>query len=272
MTKSKAPNQTFVQPDKPAGERMVLSIFKIEYPFRWCPPGSFLMGSPPSEKKRDYSEDRPNMEIQHQVTLTQGFWMLETQVTQKMWKGIMGGNPSHFKGVKRPVDSVSWEDCQGYIQKLNDMGVAPAGYHFSLPTEAQWEYACRAGTKSPFNFGRIMLGGEANCTGGYPTMNNPALRRGEMPEKTTVVGAFPANAWGLYDMHGNVFEWCLDCYEDYPGDDARTDPVVLKSRWGHVVRGGTWRLGGAICRSASRLCSHSTGSDTGVRLALIRDK
>ena len=123
-----------------AGELMVLTIKGIKYPFRWCPPGTFEMGV-----GEGY--------LRH-VMLTHGFWMLETEVTQAMWENIMRKNPSHFKGKKLPVEQVSWDDCQEFIKKLNGLKVAPKGYLFSLPTEAQWEYACRAGTTTPFHFGK----------------------------------------------------------------------------------------------------------------------
>ncbi|MGL6225053.1 MAG: SUMF1/EgtB/PvdO family nonheme iron enzyme, partial [Thermoguttaceae bacterium] len=123
---------------KSAGERKVLTIKGVEYAFRWCPAGTFEMGSPTSEK------DRGGDETQHQVTLSKGFWMLETEVTQEMWKSVMGSNPSGFKGKNLPVETVSWDDCQNFIKQLNNS--SPSGFKFSLPTEAHWEYACRAGT------------------------------------------------------------------------------------------------------------------------------
>jgi hypothetical protein len=114
-----------------AGKRTILTVEGVAYAFHWCPPGTFTMGSPPDE------EGRYNDESQHEVTLTQGFWMLETQVTQWMWKSVMGHNPSRYKGSSLPVEQVSWDDCQGYIAKLNDMNVAPTGYKFLLPTYQQ---------------------------------------------------------------------------------------------------------------------------------------
>lgn len=272
MTKSNVSRKTFVQPDLPAGEQLVLLINGVKYSFRWCPPGTFMMGSPASEKKRE------DFETQHQVTLTRGFWMLETQVTQKMWHSIMGSNPSHFKGMKRPVERVNWNDCQEYIQKLNDTAIVPANYHFSLPSEAQWEYACRAGTKTPFHFGRTLYGKEANCGCGYPTMSRGEYlnEATELGKKTMKVGSFPANAWGLYDMHGNVYEWCVDRLVDYP-EGSVTDPKNESSPkyLDAVVRGGSWYNGAQYCRSASRSTS-SKGTparfDAGLRLALVFDE
>jgi len=168
-----------------AGERIELTINGVEYAFRWCPAGTFMMGDEPGEVS---------------VTLSRGFWMLETEVTQAMWASVMGNNPSNFKGVKLPVEQVSWNDCQEFIKKLNELKAAPAGFKFSLPTEAQWEYACRAGTTTAYHFGNTLTQQQANFGG----------------NQTKEVGSYPANAWGLKDMHGNVLEWCLDCYGNYP--------------------------------------------------------
>ena len=224
-----------VMPQHRAGERMVLTIKGIEYAFRWCPPGTFMMGSAPDEADRDDDEQ------QHEVTLSHGFWMLETQVTQGMWVSVMGNNPSHFKGDKLPVESVSWYDCQEYITKLNDElksrgnqspglkpigGLIPAalkGFQLSLPTEAQWEYACRAGTTTAYHFGDTLTQQQANFGGSIG--------------RTKEVGSYPANAWGLRDMHGNVWEWCSDLFEDYPSG-AVTDPMGAERGLLRVLRGG----------------------------------
>ena len=214
-------------------------INNVEYAFRWCPAGTFMMGSPTSE------EERQDDETQHQVTLSRGFWMLETQVTQEMWTSVMGSNPSKFKGNKLPVETVSWNDCQEYIKKLNallaDTPGAPAGFMFSLPTEAQWEYACRAGTTTVYSFGDTLSLEQANI------INFANMGGGQMSE----VGKYPANAWGLYDMHGNVCEWCQDWYGDYPSG-AVTDPVGPPSGSNRVVRGGGSGNDAKYCRSAFR--------------------
>ena len=212
-----------------AGYRMALPINGVEYAFRWCPPGTFMLGSPVSEARRD------NDETQHQVTLSRGFWMLETEVTQEMWKKVMGNNPSNFKGVKLPVEQVSWNDCQEYIKKLNEIKVASAGFKFSLPTEAQWEYACRAGTRTAYYFGDTLTQQQANFGG----------------NQTKDVGSYPANAWGLKDMHGNVWEWCADWKGDYPSGTV-TDPVGSPTGSYRVIRGGSWIYCAGGCRSALR--------------------
>ncbi len=130
-----------------AGTRKVLTIKGVDFAFRYCPPGTFQMGSPLSEADRD-SDEGPR----YKVTLTKGFWMLETSVTQGMYRAITGSNPSYFKsGDNYPAEKVSWLDCQSFCESLNALGVAPEGFAFRLPTEAEWEYACRAGTTGPFN-------------------------------------------------------------------------------------------------------------------------
>jgi len=245
------------------GERKVLSISGVEYPFRWCPSGTFMMGSPASET------DRQANETHHQVTLSRGFWLLETPVTQSMWESVMGSSPSKFTGSKKlPVEQVSWDDCQGFLQKLNGLGVAPDGYRFALPTEAEWEYACRAGTTTPFNFGSTLNGDKANCNGNYPYGTST---KGKYLEKTTDVDSYPANAWGLYDMHGNVLEWCHDWYGDYPSG-AVTDPTGATTGSDRVIRGGSWSDFAQYCRSAYRHDDDPSYrfSACGVRLSLVR--
>ena len=237
--------------DRKAGERMVLMIQEVEYAFRWCPAGTFMMGSPASEPGR-----RDN-ETQHSVTLSHGFWMLETQVTQAMWESVMRSNPSHFKGAKLPVEMVSWNDCQEYIKKLNELlagtPVAPAGYQFSLPTEAQWEYACRAGTTTAYHFGDTLTQQQANFDG----------------NQTKEVGSYPANVWGLKDMHGNVWERCADWFGDYP-NNAVTDPTGVPNGSLRVIRGGGWGNPAEYCRSALRSYTGqiNRGNTLGLRLIL----
>ena len=242
---------------------MVLSVKSVEYAFRWCPAGTFKRGSPEGEAKRHDDE------LQHQVTLTRGFWMLETAVTQAMWESVTGSNPSRFKGsVKLPVENVSWEDCQAYIEKLNALNVAPSGFKFSLPTEAQWEYACRAGTTTPFHFGSVLNGDQANCDGNYPYGTET---KGPYLERTSEAGSYPSNAWGLYDMHGNVWEWCSDWHDEYPSG-AVTDPVGPSTGSYRVIRGGSWFSLAGHCRSAYRFFNDPSGRGSliGVRLSLVR--
>ena len=240
-----------------SGARTVLSIKGVEYAFRWCPPGMFMMGSPASELGRIGNE------TQYHVVLSHGFWMLETPVTQSMWENVTGSNPSGFRGANLPVECVSWDDCQEFIQKLNGLNVAPTGYRFSLPTEAQWEYACRAGTTTPFHFGSTLDIDKANFSGSVGPPNEPG--------RTSAVGSYPANAWGLHDMHGNVREWCLDWYGNYPSGSV-TDPTVPFGSV-RVIRGGCWSRNSHAteCRSASRSAYGQSErvSFIGFRLALV---
>jgi formylglycine-generating enzyme required for sulfatase activity len=241
------------------GERMTLTINNVEYAFRWCPAGTFLMGSSESE------EYRGNNETQHQVTLSRGFWMQETEVTQEQWESVMGNNPSQFKGNQLPVENVSWEDCQEYMRKMNALILSD--YEFSLPTEAQWEYACRAGSTTPFNFGSTLNGDKANCDGNYPYGTST---KGTYLKKTASVGSYQANAWGLYDMHGNVWEWCSDWYGDYLVGSV-TDPTRANNGSYRALRGGSWYCLAKYCRSAFQYIVLPMYGDyeLGVRCSLV---
>jgi len=207
--------------------------------FRWIVPGSFEMGSPASEAERDSDEER------HHVTLTKGFWMAQYEVTQQDWDAVMGSNASYFKGVRRPVDSVSWVQCQEFIAKLSSRRLS---VNYRLPTEAEWEYACRAGTTTPFHFGETITPGQVNYKGTKPY---GTAEKGFFRETTGNVGSFAPNAWGLYDMHGNVYEWCQDLTGDYP-TEAVTDPTGAPAGETRVLRGGSWSVDAKYCRSAYR--------------------
>ncbi len=200
-------NPSPAQPKNPPKE---FTIF-IGMNFVWIPPGTFQMGSPKDEHGR--SQD----EILHKVTLTRGFYLGVTTVTQEQWLAVMGANPSFHKGEKNlPVECVSWDDCQVFLEKLSKK----EGQVYRLPTEAEWEYACRAGTTTPFYFGdNITSDSMVNFNGNYPYRKGIGSAR----NRTTQVGIFPANAWGLFDMHGNVMQWCADSYLDYP-QGAVVDP------------------------------------------------
>jgi len=207
--------------------------------FVWIPPGNFKMGSPKEEM------DRKENETQHKVTLTKGFYMGVFTVTQEQWKEVMGNNPSTFKGEKNlPVDNLSWDDCQEFIKKLREKDKKV----YRLPTEAEWEFCCRAGTKTPFHFGETISTDQANYFGEavYGDGNKGVYRK-----KTTAVGSFPANAWGLHDMHGNVCQWCQDWHGDYPQKDV-IDPKGPEKGDVRVLRGGSWLNSPGSCRSAYR--------------------
>ena len=205
----------------------------------WVNPGTFEMGSPPEE------EDRRDRETQHTVTLTEGYWLGKHPVTQAQWQKVTRDNPSHFKGANRPVEKVSWTEVTSFCDKLTEMekkaGRVPKGMAYQLPTEAQWEYACRAGTKTAFSFGDSLTFGQANIRGG--------------PGETVDVGKYPANEWGFQDMHGNAWEWCQDWYGDYPRGAVR-DPVGLATGASRVARGGSWSstASSAVPRTGTGTC------------------
>ena len=201
-------------------------------------PGSFMMGSPRSEEGRDGDE------AQHRVTLTKGFWLGKYEVTQAQWRSVMGGNPSVFEGDDLPVEYVSWYDCQEFIQKVN----AQLSCGARLPTEAEWEYACRAGTTTAYFWGNALNGDKANCDGNHPCGTTV---EGPNRETTVPVGSYAANAWGFCDMHGNVEEWCNDWYGDY-SEGSMTDPMGPVSGEFRVLRGGSWYDTACDCRSATR--------------------
>jgi len=204
----------------------------------FIPAGEFMMGSPTSEKDRS-SDEGPV----HRVRITKPFYMGKYEVSQGQWQAVMGNNPSAFKGSdKLPVERVSWNDSQVFLGK--------AGDGLRLPTEAEWEYACRAGTNTPFYFGNTITTDQVNYDGNYPYAGGP---KGVYRQKTTPVGSFPPNAWELYDMHGNVWEWCEDWDEkDYYGQSPGSDPTGPGSGSYRVVRGGSWNYDAYFCRSANR--------------------
>ena len=207
----------------------------------YIPGGSFLMGSPENEQGRNQHESP-----QHQVTL-QPFYMSKYPITQEQYQAITRENPSHFKGKSRPVENVTWYDAVEFCQNLSQK----TGKIYRLPSESQWEYACRAGTTTPFYFGETITSELVNCDGNYPYSNAPKDKyRGE----TTDVGSFPPNSFGLYDMHGNVWEWCLDIWHiNYDG--APTDGSAWETLGDSnikVLRGGSWSNSSWNCRSARR--------------------
>ncbi|OBQ05166.1 MAG: hypothetical protein AN482_17160 [Anabaena sp. LE011-02] len=203
------------------------------------PAGTFYMGSPENEEGRHDSESP-----QHQVNVP-SFFIGKYPLTQAQYEAIMGNNPAHFKGNNLPVECVSWNDAVAFCQKLSQK----TGKNYKLPSEAQWEYACRAGTTTPFYFGESITPYLVNYDGRYPYANAPT---GQYREQTTDVGTFPPNAFGLYDMHGNVYEWCEDDWnENYI--NAPIDGSALISRSDKkTLRGGSWGFDHEDCRSACR--------------------
>ena len=242
--------------DDEAGIWVGFTYRGVRQAFRWIPPGEFTMGSPENEPERFKNEK------QHHVTLTKGFWLGETTVTQALWQAVMGGNPSRSKGEDHPVGEVSWDDARVFLDQLNGRYPELA---LRLPTEAEWEYACRAGTNTPFSSGANLTTDQANYNVNYPYAGG---KKGIDRGKTVPVTELPANAWGLYQMHGNVWEWCADWYGSYP-DEPVLDPTGPDTGDYRVLRGGSWILNARFLRSAYR--NHNEPSYrhlyTGFRLA-----
>jgi formylglycine-generating enzyme required for sulfatase activity len=218
------------------------------------PPGQFFMGSPPEELERQECEGP-----QHQVTISQPFFMGQYQVTQAQWAQVakmpqvkqkLDAQPSHFKDNPLfPVEQVSWLDAEEFCLRLS----VHTKRTYRLPSEAEWEYACRAGTTTPFHFGETITTELANYDGSVYGRG----KKEKSPGKTTAVGTFPANSFGLYDMHGNVWEWCLDhfhdSYEGSPADGSAWVDTKAKKNANRILRGGSWIDNPRRCRSANRL-------------------
>lgn len=230
------------------------------HPLCWCPAGEFVMGSPADEPER-----RPD-EQQVEVTLTKGFWIGKYELTQAEWKRAMGDLPGELtaelpEGDEFPVGNVNFAEAEAFCQKLTELGrrsgELPTGWEFRLPTEAQWEYACRAGTTTATSFGDQLSSTQANFQGKpyHGGAAGPSLHR------AAKVGSYPANPWGVHDMHGNTFEWCRDWYHfRLPGgrdpdlhDDLATATKSEHGDCSRVRRGGCWADEGWPCRSAFRV-------------------
>ena len=239
-------------------------VNSIDMKFAPIPAGKFLMGSPADEAERDPEE------VQHEVAITRPFYMGVHEVTQEQFQRVMGKAASFFHaknggGPDHPVETVRWKDALEFCAKLSILDPEQkAGRTYRLPTEAEWEYACRAGTTTPFHFG-ASLSTQANFKGTYPY---GGATPGPFLKKTAKVGSYPPNAWGLYDMHGNVSEWCSDWYDpDYYKRSPKADPAgpekgVLATGFAsdfyRVVRGGCWLDEGRGCRAAYRFRLQST--------------
>ena len=227
-----------------------------------CPAGSFEMGSPSGELGR-YDNEK-----QHHVTISKSFYIAKYPVTQAQYKAVMGNNPSYFKGDNNPVECVSWFKAKEFCDKLNEVtgSTRPAGYKFDLPTEAQWEYACRAGTTTSLNSGKNITSEYGRCS----NLDEVGWYDGNSGRTTHPVGLKKPNAWGIYDMHGNVCEWCRDRCDEYPSGSC-TDPEGPDSGSYRVYRGSGWRSFPWYCRSANR-CNYAPDfedCDLGFRIALV---
>lgn len=234
--------------DFETGEDMYGSWLRFEvggvaHRMRWIPPGTYTMGSPEDEEARDKHEGP-----QHEVTLD-GFWMGETAVPQALWKAVMGKNPSRFTGDKLPVETVSWKDC---IEFLSRLITRVKGLNTRLPTEAEWEYACRGGTSESR----------------YSELDAVAWHKGNSGGAAHSVGQLLPNAWGLYDMLGNVWERCSDWYGAY-SSEQQVSPTGPAAGVNRVIRGGSWGNGASDCRAACRFSRRPSlrALGLGVRLA-----
>jgi formylglycine-generating enzyme required for sulfatase activity len=228
------------------------------------PAGKFVMGSPAGEGERDPTE------LQHDVTITRPFYLGVYEVTQAEYAKVAGQNPSFFGpknggGPEHPVDQVRWGDAVSFCQKLSALPEEKkAGRVYRLPSEAEWEYACRAGTMTAFHLGNALSSEQANFNGKYPY---GGAAKGPYVKQTRKVGSYQANAWGLHDMHGNVWEWCADYYDpDYYKNSPKEDPkgpakgvmptgfkkATKQEDFFLVVRGGCWLDEARACRSAYR--------------------
>ena len=202
--------------------------------FVWIAPNTFSMGSLISEEGRDFDE------VLHTVVISRGFWICDHEVTQEEFQSVLGFNPSKVREASYPVESVNWDDAVEYCRRLTEREQATGnlmqGYRYRLPTEAEWEYACRAGSTTPI----------------YGILSDVAWYEGNSSGKIHSIKSKQPNAWGIYDMHGNVWEWCSDWYGDYPSSGVQADPVGPASGTERVFRGGSWYNPYAQCRSASR--------------------
>jgi len=230
---------------------------------------TFIMGSPLKEAQRileDYPHEKQIDEKQHNVTLTQGYYIQTTEVTQRQWKDVMGDNPSFFIGCgdNCPVENVSWIDAKLFIQKLN----AREGTNgYMLPTEAQWEYACRAGSKTSFSNGKLIgLDNDLNLDG-------VAWYLGNSDKTVHPVATKQSNRWGLFDMHGNVLEWCVNSKYRYPSYAVKNPPIsYLDSGSKRVYRGGSWGDPPYACRSAYRKDEEKSYRNKNLGLRLIKSE
>lgn len=243
-----------------AGDKKTLTVKSIDYTFCWCPPGEFLMGSPKTEAGRDDDE------VQHLVKLTQGFWLLETEVTQQMWESVMGTTiqeqqkkesvcgPLRGVGPRYPMYYVSWEEAKAFCCRLGEL----SGLKIVLPTEAQWEYACRAGS--------------TGAHGETDDLDQTIWCSDNSSHTSHEVKSKDPNAWGLYDMLGNVWEWCSDWYDkDYYTTPQNSDPAGPSEGNTKVDRGGSWIDDKRINRSGNRswnIAEYRIGN-VGFRLCLI---
>ena len=264
---------------RPAGAVKTLVIEDVPFSFRWAPPGKFWMGSPETEVMR------LDHETLHEVTIANGFWILATPVTQRQFMLTKKRNPAAFcsTGARRryvvgldtsefPIENISWNAAAIFCRKLSQkLRKAKEPFYFDLPTEEEWEYACRAGTSTVFFWGDAWSPDKANCNASYayppPALPHPAFDALEAerlhPCCSTPVGSYPPNAWGIYDTHGNCYEWCADLYAGYDGKE--TEHGFPDAR---VLRGGCCTTAAWFARSACRASLWPDMKGPGFRVVL----
>ena len=262
------------------GKWAEITVREIVQRLRWIEPGSFLMGAPKSETEglehpKWYLTERPL----HRVSISQGLWLADTACTQKLWKAVMHRNPSYFNGRNRgglqhPVEYVSWSEVQLFLQKITK---GLPGCMATLPTEAEWEYACRAGSKTAFSFDELVSTDQVNFNGYCFDYKG---EKGEDRERTLPVKALPANPWGLYEMHGNVREWCADRMRDYAAIEYVAEEVKdpgladafqaqVDNNQVYALRGGSWQHDAWCARSAYRDEGGASHSEKNIGFRLV---
>ena len=244
------------------GSNETFTIKEINLEMVKCPAGSFMMGSLEEEHKttKEYFNSFEHKELHkfnyseklHHVTFTKPFYIGKFEVTQSQYSALMDKNPSKFIGANNPVEMVSYDDAKSFCDKMNlkYLNILPNGYKFDLPTEAQWEYACRAGTNTAINNGKNLT----NEYGACPSLDEVAWYGMNSGNELHSVGQKKPNAWGIYDMHGNASEWCRDEYGEYPKEDTK-NPLGIYNSFIRVVRGGDCNAPAWCCRSAYRNCT-----------------
>jgi formylglycine-generating enzyme len=257
-----------LQQEAPEQPKLLANSLGIK--FALVPTGVFLMGSPETEAGR-----RCNESPQHEVAITRPFYLAVCPVTQEQYQKVMAGNPARFNrdgggGPEHPVEQVTWHDAVAFCKRLSAVAEErQTGRTYRLPTEAEWEYACRAGTATPFGQGEMLAAAQANFDAAFPY---GAAERRQALARTSPVGAYPANNFGLHDMAGNVWEWCADWFHDsYYRRSPRNDPPGPASGQFRVLRGGCWRSHAATCRAAYRnaLAPHHRDIYTGFRVVAV---
>jgi len=261
-------------PLRPIPGPVLESSWKLPYfsiPMSWIAPGRYTMGSPVEENRRIPNEDNST-----DAHFDRGFWIAQYEISQSVYRQIAGESPSHFSGDDLPVESVNWEQAMEFCRRLTEFerrgGRLPEGYVYRLPTEAEWEYAARAGTETPFSFGSLANPSMGNFQGSY----SPERTEGDSPDNrygTLPIGSFEANDWGLFDVHGNVAEWTLDLFWDRHPGGSETNPYNDEKGRGHPLRGGSWEDSAHRVRSASRsgIPASSRRNSIGFRIVLSRD-